>query len=582
MKTKKIQFLLFYFLLIFQSQLSASCFGEGMSVTEFLNHPDDSRSIIRVRVDSSFRNPNHTYGAFATVLEVFKGENIQKAIKINSGGTTTAGGKRLKKEQEYIVSSKSKDGYEFNAFVCDPFSFPIKNGMTYKTGRYEPSYGDKIYELFKQFFQFKKNRYTGEVVLKNEEGIWAKGRFESGVAHGVWRNFAHGSFGDSLILRSLTAYDHGIFEGMSIYYQTVGHSLLDKIVFYSKSELIWEEVYSTGDYPNIYKRKLTEYFSSKNGKVRRGFYYFTNGNKQISETRLLPVELAEVKEVAVYSMPHGVYESFYENGFLKVTGEFFRGAKIGIWTRYDSLRRNPPIIDTFPFPDTSLAEFTCFFEDGTPYIWGNLKDNKPEGIWNKFWDKRRKQVFNFKNGKLYGTAFYYNEKGILSEKKNYKKGILQGKNIIYHDDGKTIASVVNFKNGKKEGKEKSFYSDGSLRSFGFYENGLKEGVFTLFKNGKEYKTHYFKNYLHGYSERFLAGSPDNLETGEYHFNQKVGVWKYYSPSGKLTLEEFYPTVREIYPFNWYSARRIKLYDKNGKIKDDKIFEDWMIGNLRKN
>jgi len=217
-----------------------------------------------------------------------------------------------------------------------------------------------------------------------------------------------------------------------------------------------------------------------------------------------------------------------------------------------------------------------------PYIWGDLKDNKPEGIWNKFWDKRRKQVFNFKNGKLYGTAFYYNEKGILSEKENYKKGILHGKNIRYHDNGKTIASVVNFKNGKKEGKEKSFYSDGSLRSFGFYENGLKEGAFTLFKNGKEYKTHYCKNYLHGYSERFLAGSPDNLEAGEYHFNQKVGVWKYYSPSGKLTLEEFYPTVQEIYPFNWYSARRIKLYDKNGKIKDDKIFEDWMIGNLRKN
>lgn len=577
MKTKKIQFLLFCFLSIFQNQLSASCFGPRISLTEFLNAPDDKRSIMRVKIDSFFLNSNYSYAAFATVLEIFKGENIRKVIKINSGGLTTAGGVRLKKGAEYIVSSESKNGYEFNAFVCDSFSFRIKNGRTYKGGKYNRSRGDLTFEIFRQFFQLKKSQYTGEVILKNDEGTWAKGNLENGIAHGVWQNFDY-DWGDTLILRSLVNYNHGKFEGVSIYYQKYGNGLLDKITRHENGQLVWEEIYEAIQHPNIHKSQTTEYFKSKMGKFRRRINFFKSGNKEIVQTRQIIDIPPGTKEIAILNYPHGGFQRYFQNGELKESGKFFKGAKVGIWTRYDSLRRNPPIIDTFAFPDTSLAEFVCFFEDGTPYIWGDFKDNKPEGKWNKFWDRRRKQVFNFIKGKLNGTSFYYDENGVLDKTETYKNNLLHGENISYHDDGKIIASIVKFKNGKKEGKEKQFNADGSLHTFGFYKNDLKEGIFTLFKNGKKYKTQYQRGYFHGGSERFIWHT---LEVGEYHFNQKVGVWKYYSTSGKLQLEEFYPTVDEIYNWEHYSPRRTKIYDENGEFKNEQVFEDWMIGNLRK-
>ncbi len=95
------------------------------------------------------------------------------------------------------------------------------------------------------------------------------------------------------------------------------------------------------------------------------------------------------------------------------------------------------------------GDFNVFSENGKPLIYGRIKNNKNEGLWQ-----------------------YYYPDGQLESQGYFKNDISSDKWVWYYPDGKLKATGY-YSNGKKDGKWTKYDEYGSVTSEAVYRNNVK-------------------------------------------------------------------------------------------------------------
>ena len=127
---------------------------------------------------------------------------------------------------------------------------------------------------------------------------------------------------------------------------------------------------------------------------------------------------AEGKEI-----PHGLYQSWWENGQLRSQGEHVNGKTQGVWTYWHA--------------------------NGAKKGEGVLREEKPEGVWT-----------------------YWYENGQKMAERTWVNGVLNGPHTTWHDNGQK-ADTANFVDGKPHGIVLTWDLDGVPQAPLRFEHGVK-------------------------------------------------------------------------------------------------------------
>ena len=78
-----------------------------------------------------------------------------------------------------------------------------------------------------------------------------------------------------------------------------------------------------------------------------------------------------------------------------------------------------------------------YYDNGNIKVVGNFTNNLKEGMWTEYFKNGQIQTGeNYKNGKLDGEWIVFYENGTIQFKENYENGKLDGKRVWYDENGK--------------------------------------------------------------------------------------------------------------------------------------------------
>lgn len=223
---------------------------------------------------------------------------------------------------------------------------------------------------------------------------------------------------------------------------------------------------------------------------------------------------------------------------------------------------------------------------------GRYENNKREGIW-KGLNKEGKIITEipYVNGYKHGIQKNFDDQGNLIGEIQWVEDKKEGVSRTYDPKEKIILSETHWKNDKKEGpyyKNIISYQKDVLRNgLEYTVHKLEEGQFQDDKEEGEWK-YYDPNY--GYLKKtitYVKGEKQGIETnfhpngsiasqGMNQNNARVGVWKFYFPTGELQMEGSFSATQD--PENPFKRTGIwKEYYKNGKLFAEGMRDHIRIG-----
>ena len=192
---------------------------------------------------------------------------------------------------------------------------------------------------------------------------------------------------------------------------------------------------------------------------------------------------------------------FSQNSRQEINQTDSQGRKHGLWIKKD--RRDDLVykghfehgmpVDTFTYfyekdkikarlihLDSVKVNATLFFKNGNKKAEGIYRNQQRDSLWT-FYDKKGKIVSkkDYKDGKLEGETEHYYDSGQLLKKTNYENGKKQGKEIFYYRDN-TKEKTQNYQQGVLEGDFMVFYPDGDTMTKGAYKKELRHGTWKYF------------------------------------------------------------------------------------------------------
>ena len=224
---------------------------------------------------------------------------------------------------------------------------------------------------------------------------------------------------------------------------------------------------------NKYGNKVEyQFFSSKNGEVKHGFYKVFDGNGKLVvegeykegkrwrgefefavivnigmvngfaddylETQEEPNDYSVFRARLTYSdgKRHGKMVGYYENGRIEVEGNYRDGQEEGKWVEY--------------------------YKNGQILVEGHYVDGLEEGKWVEYYNSgEKKREGNYKNGERDGKWVEYYSNGKIKKEENYKDSKWDGK-WTYYDESGQIRWEINYKNGERDGREIDYDEEGNL------------------------------------------------------------------------------------------------------------------------
>lgn len=201
-------------------------------------------------------------------------------------------------------------------------------------------------------------------------------------------------------------------------------------------------------------------------------------------------------------------------------------------------------------------ECDCWGRDDNLY-------NRREGKTISFFQNGTKlREANYRNGKLEGKEYWYNENGKIYWILEYKNNIQNGKEIRYFDNGETEVKE-NFKNGKRNGEGKYYYENGKLATVTNYLDGIVHGKnITYYKNGRiSSETMYKNGKIEG---KWVDYNNDGSVRDQGEIINGNGKFRTYFENGKLHSETFYKDGKK---------KKYIEYYQNGKVKGSLIFHN---------
>jgi antitoxin component YwqK of YwqJK toxin-antitoxin module len=196
-------------------------------------------------------------------------------------------------------------------------------------------------------------------------------------------------------------------------------------------------------------------------------------------------------------------------------------------------------------PDLNGCEWKQFLhENGSVASEGCFVGGLPTGIWTSYSD--RGEILSEgerKNNEPHGVWRFY-AGGVLQETATFDEGVRQGVQTLWEEGA--LTDSVFWENGVKNGMAKSFRTDGSLSLEVPYENDRREGKATMFNLAEE---------PHGYrwykNDRLVASESFNRLDDR---GLKTGPWKVFHSSGRVVESGFYLDDLRHGVFQFFDAR----------------------------
>ena len=137
--------------------------------------------------------------------------------------------------------------------------------------------------------------------------------------------------------------------------------------------------------------------------------------------------------------------------------------------------------------DGKIAYVTMYHLTGKMLAKGKYVNEQKDSVWN-FYDTLKGILIStetYLNGKKNGLSKVYFRNGAISEEKHYKNDLLDGTFKQLFEDKKGVRADGAYIADQFDGKCSWYYPNGVAAAQGFYEKGIKKGVW-LYKleNGK--------------------------------------------------------------------------------------------------
>jgi len=277
----------------------------------------------------------------------------------------------------------------------------------------------------------------------------------------------------------------------------------------------------------------------------------------------------------------GIWRDLYENGSLKVEGNYANGLRNGIFKFFDrkaNLEKMEKYVDGVLASDDGESAVLDirkeYFEDGTLKLAGSYREDKKHGTFREF-DSLGKEIsgFLYENGLLVGEGMldslgrrigkwklFYNS-GETRAEGEYIEGLHEGPWKYFHQNGKVEQTGV-YKSDLATGQWRWFYGDGTLHrdeyyrrgredghaieydslavviNEGDYTDGAKNGPWKLTINDHTEEGIYLDGELHGEWVWNYDNAKKAFE-GEFSAGSPIGKHKYWYRSGQLKMRGEY-------------------------------------------
>ncbi|MFI5141027.1 MAG: toxin-antitoxin system YwqK family antitoxin [Bacteroidia bacterium] len=134
--------------------------------------------------------------------------------------------------------------------------------------------------------------------------------------------------------------------------------------------------------------------------------------------------------------------------------------------------------------DGKIAYVTMYHTTGKMEAKGKYINEEKDSVWNFYYDRGALlSTDTYVKGKKNGLTKVYFEKGAVEEEKNYKNDLLEGVFKQYFDEKKTLRAEGTYVANEYDGRCSWYYPNGIAAAQGFYDKGVKKGVW-LYKTEK--------------------------------------------------------------------------------------------------
>ncbi len=175
---------------------------------------------------------------------------------------------------------------------------------------------------------------------------------------------------------------------------------------------------------------------------------------------------------------------------------------------------------------------------------GEVEDtigNIPDGIVNRYFSSGRlESVTQYKNCKVNGKGIMYYEDGKLKTEINYKDNKPDGVAKSYYENGQ-IQTIAYFKAGKRNGTIKAYYKNGVLHLDGSMKDDKNDGLLKEYtEKGYLYHLLTFKNgKMNGKYKFYYENSEKLFQEGSFRDGELDGISTQYSANGGIMTEDSY-------------------------------------------
>ena len=343
------------------------------------------------------------------------------------------------------------------------------------------------------------------------------------------------------------------------------------------------------------------------GQTKKLTYWF--GNDSIKGIEKV-VEVLESDSAVM----QGEYLHFFQNGSIRIQGDFFNNKPTGKWLYYFESGKIKHEVSYYTdstsywvyyFENSKKKQegkvlnhkrdslWTYYYEEGAVLKQGEFHEGLQDKVWNYYYeDGASKAVATYDKGSGTYTEYFYN--GELKMSGPVIKNLSNGIWSYYYETGNLKAKGYEA-DGVKNGRWEYYYVNDSLASRGNYVNGAKQGQWQFyFDNGVPSSEGLMSENLRDgywklYNENGSFKADANLLNGtgvykEYHDNNKLkiegylkedknhGHWDYFYDDGTLEGMADFIDGEGNY-VGYYQSGELKM---KGVIKDGKQIGTWEL------
>lgn len=156
---------------------------------------------------------------------------------------------------------------------------------------------------------------------------------------------------------------------------------------------------------------------------------------------------------------------------------------------------------------------------GVILVSSNIKNGKINGKHILYRDDGSKGLIkHYKDNVLDGDHKHYYRNGNIFKSSFYKDGFLHGECIEYYVDG-LVKMITTYEYGKINGEKRIYFEDGKIYQILHFKNGIKDGERIIFDNdgSKVDRFNYKDGLLEGDHYHYVNG---NIESITNYFNDK--------------------------------------------------------------